>query len=241
MSRASPSTRYRLNCRSSSEVCANRSRVRRVATTPSAMIRSLVSDRRRTCTPAVTSAATRGSAMMARPSSASALRDLGRRRFIWRILAEARRHGCGVAAAQLCPGVALQLLFPVERAADDAVQVVQPGLPPQHLADAIALRHQCGRVPRATRQLDDIQRSSTDALDAAQYLADAVAMSVAAIQDLGLPARSEVVHRQQVRTGKVLHVDVVPHAGAVRRRIVGAEDAHLCAFADTGLAGDLHQ
>src|SRR6478736_5479631 len=195
MSRASPSTRYRLNCRSSSEVCANRSRVRRVATTPSAMIRSLVSDRRRTCTPAVTRAATRGSAMMARPSSASALRDLGRRRFIWPILAEARRYGCGVAAAQLCPGLALQLLLPVERAADDAVQVVQLRLPPQNLADAIALRHQRGRVSRASRQLDDVQRPPADTLDAAQHLADAVAMSVAAVQDLGLAARHKVVHR----------------------------------------------
>ena len=36
-------------------------------------------------------------------------------------------------------------------------------------------------------------------------------------------------------------MDVVAHAGAVRRRIVGAENMHEGALAERGLAGDLDQ
>ena len=74
-----------------------------------------------------------------------------------------------------------------------------------------------------------------------EHLAHAVAVPVAAVGDQRLAAVAQVVERIQVRGGEILDVDVVAHAGAVGRRVVGAEDRQVGALADRGLAGDLDQ
>src|ERR1044072_5546597 len=52
------------------------------------------------------------------------------------------------------------------------------------------------------------------------------------------PAPPQVVECAQVRIGEILDVNVVAHAGAVRGRVVGAEDRDVRALADRPFASD---
>ena len=66
-------------------------------------------------------------------------------------------------------------------------------------------------------------------------------MAVAAVQHLGFPAPAQVVERLQVGIGQILDMDVVAHACAVGRGVVGAEDHQLFAPPHRHLAGDLDE
>ena len=73
--------------------------------------------------------------------------------------------------------------------------------------------------------------------DGREHFTDAVAVAITAIERRGLAAPLEVLVRLEVRVGQVFHVDVVAHAGAVLRRIVGAEDRDVRSLADRDFHG----
>ena len=66
-------------------------------------------------------------------------------------------------------------------------------------------------------------------------------LRVAAVEHLGLAAVAQVAQRRHVRAHEIGDVDVVADAGAVRRRIVGAEHLHVRPLAERRLAGDLDE
>ena len=53
---------------------------------------------------------------------------------------------------------------------------------------------------------------------------DRVAGSCTNVELVGIPTRQQVLHCQDVRLGKIVHVDVVADAGAVRGIVIVAED-----------------
>src|SRR3546814_4701323 len=77
------------------------------------------------------------------------------------------------------------------------------------------------------------------ALDRAQHLAHRIAVAVAAVQAAALAALLKVLEGGKVRRRQVRHMDVVAHAGAVRRVVVVAVDGDGIADPGDHLAGDL--
>ncbi len=113
-----------------------------------------------------------------------------------------------------------------------------------HLSTSRTLSHLATRRRRiagAARLFAHVELEAGDLLDAREDFAHAVAMPIADVRDQRLAAGAQVVERIQVRGGEVFDVDVVAHAGAVGRRVVGAEHRQVRALADRGLAGHLDQ
>ena len=61
--------------------------------------------------------------------------------------------------ARELPGLAQQFLLPAQRARDDRVQIVQPGLPAELRVYAPGGRHQRRRVARAAGFFPDLERA----------------------------------------------------------------------------------
>src|SRR5437660_1697819 len=112
-----------------------------------------LSARSRICSTAVSRAINSGTAINARPTSISPVNDLGRPHRMKafyraglptcpRLQTRSRGHS---------PGVAQQPLLPGERAAHDAIEVIEARPPAELGADAIGARHQRSRVPGPAR------------------------------------------------------------------------------------------
>ena len=72
------------------------------------------------------------------------------------------------------------------------------------------------------------------------HFADAVAAADAdVVRQAG--SRPDLLQREDVRGGQVIDVDVVADAGAVGRRVVGAEDLDVRALAERGLEDERDQ
>src|SRR6185312_8691161 len=65
--------------------------------------------------------------------------------------------------------------------------------------------------------------------------------SVPAIEGDGGTTATKVLQGVEMRARQIGHMDVVAHAGAIRRVVVGAENGKAGAFAERRLAGDLDQ
>ena len=135
----------------------------------------------------------------------------------------------------------MQPLLPVPRRAHDEFEVVVPGLPTEHLAGFAVARHERRRVARPTRSFLDREVNPGDAAYGVDHLAHAVTVAVAAVQHGRSATVLQVTERIQMRPGEIVHMDVVAHACAVRRRVVGAVDLHARPLPERGLAGDLDQ
>ena len=66
-----------------------------------------------------------------------------------------------------------------------------------------------------------------DALDGFDHFEHRKTVAVAAIERDRWRARPHIAHRIAMRASQIADVDVVAHAGAVRRRIIGAENVQL--------------
>src|SRR6185437_5503839 len=176
----------------------------------------------RICRAAVMMATSSGRARSASPKSIRPLRDLGRTHCIRVILR---------------PRLFQQPPFPGEGGAHDGVEIVEPGLPFELLADAIGARHQGGRVTRAPRLFQDLQAGAGHPLNTLEHFPDAVAVSVADVENGRVSASAQIVERIEMRRRQVLDMDVVAYSRAVRSRIVGTENRHVSALADCRLAG----
>jgi len=108
---------------------------------------------------------------------------------------------------------------------DDVIQVVL-GLPAQDLSDAGGIADELGRVSRAAGEFLGLQVQSRGGDDLGDHLAYRGPLAGAHVEDvLGhVLTTGQVVQGGDMSAGEVLDVDVVTHAGAVRSRVVGAED-----------------
>ena len=129
------------------------------------------------------------------------------------------------------------LLFSLPRpgGADDKFEVVVARLPAGDLPDSAAVGDERRGIARAAAGLLHRKRDARDLPRAVDHLTHRIAVAVATVHRLR-PARfGQTPEGQQVCGGEVVHMDVVTHAGAVRRRIVGPVDGELRVFALRGL------
>ena len=79
------------------------------------------------------------------------------------------------------------------------------------------------------------------ALHRADHLEHREPAAIAAIQHLALAAGAQIAERVEMRADEIGHVDIVADAGAVRRRIVGAEHFEIRPLAERRFARDLDE
>ena len=121
------------------------------------------------------------------------------------------------------------------------MQIVAARLPAQHLANSRGLRNQHGGIAGAPGLLEDFKRAACGCLNRGEHFAHAVAVPVAAVEDLGAAAGAQVRQRLQVGVGQVLDMDVIAHPGAVGGVVVAAVNGDVLTLADRRLAGHLGQ
>src|SRR5215813_6359719 len=144
-------------------------------------------------------------------------------------------------SSQTSPGVGQKLAFPCQRVAHDVFQVVKMWLPFEHSAGAVGIRHDpCGISPPPRGDLD-LEIDPRDALDRVDHLEHGKAAAVTAIERDGGAARAQIGQRIGMRAHEVADVNIVADAGAVWRRIVGAEDLDGRPQADRGFHCDLDE
>src|SRR5260370_24116469 len=114
------------------------------------------------------------------------------------------------------------LAVPLPRRFDDGPQLGIARLPAQLTVDLFRRRHQKRRVAGPAWPFLDRNFFTRDLLDRTNYFADAVTSADAQVVVHALP-RLQLLQSQQVRLGQVVDMDVIAHAGAVRRRVIAAE------------------
>ena len=134
-----------------------------------------------------------------------------------------------------------QLAFPRQCVGDDHGKIVEPRLPAERRPRLPAVGDDLRRIARAPRRHLDLEVDAGGALDRFDHFEDREAVAVAAIERQRLAAGTQVTQRIGMRAHEIGDVDVVADAGAVRRRIVGAENLQLRAQTERRLDGDLDQ
>src|SRR5690606_17526282 len=134
-----------------------------------------------------------------------------------------------------------QLALPVQGCPNDLVDVVETGRPPQGFADPAGVRDQHGRIAAAARLFPDVERQAARFFHRPEYLTNAVAVAVAAVESDRCAAATQIVQRLDMGIGEVFDVDVVAHAGAVGSWIIGAEDGNVGTHTDRRFTGYLYQ
>ena len=125
--------------------------------------------------------------------------------------------------------------------AHDEVEIVEFRAPVECLADQVGGGDDFGGIARATVGEADLEVTARYALYGVDHLEDGEAPGIAAVHDDRRPAAAQVGERVGVGLGEIPDVNVVTHAGAVRRGVVGAVDVEMGAFALGCLAGDLDE
>src|SRR3569832_1649252 len=174
------STSYRRAVRSNEEISLNSSWLARAAVTPSTSIFWPVSASWRICSAAVSTATSNGTAISARPSSINPLNDLGRAH----CMAHSSRKRPPVwAGGGSSPRVAGEPLFPLQRGLHDRVEVIELRAPAQLGTDAVGAGDQNRRIARPACFLTNCERPAGNTFDAFEHFSDAVATTIADVQD----------------------------------------------------------
>jgi hypothetical protein len=114
----------------------------------------------------------------------------------------------------------------------DGVEVVEFGAPAQHAADAIRCRDRYHDIAFASGAEPNGQRMADGAADRLDDLAHRIAAAIAAVERDAVAALAEITECGDVGAGEIADVDEIANAGAVRRRIVGAENVHAVPAAE---------
>ena len=124
---------------------------------------------------------------------------------------------------------------------NDGVEVLELGPPIERRTNAGNVGHQDGRIARSPSRHLDREIRPAHLLDRIDHLQHRGPAPVAAIEGRAGAAAPQIVERRRMRLRQIADMDVVADAGAVWRRIVGAEHLDLVALADRRFAGDLDQ
>src|SRR5690606_25633609 len=111
--------------------------------------------------------------------------------------------------------------------------------PAERLADPSGTGDERGRIAGPARRMVDRKIDAGDALDRLDDLEHRIAAPVAAVEHRALTPGSEVIEGEDMRPRQITDVDVVAQAGAIRRRIIRAEDVEMRALAERRLRRDL--
>src|SRR5215471_15261525 len=124
-------------------------------------------------------------------------------------------------SSQRSTGARPKLALPCQRVAHDGLQVVEMRLPFEQRTGSVGSRHDLCRVPGPPADERDLEVDARDSL----YRLDETA-AVTAIERGGDATAAQIRQRIAMRAHEIGHVNVVSDAGAVRCRVVGAEDIH---------------
>src|SRR5690606_33118007 len=109
------------------------------------------------------------------------------------------------------------------------------------LADPPGAGDERGRIAGPARRMVDRKIDAGDALDRLNDLEHRIAAPVASVKHRALAPGSEVIEGEDMGPRQVADMDVVAQAGAVRRRIIRAEDIEMRALAERRLRRDLDE
>ncbi len=134
-----------------------------------------------------------------------------------------------------------QPALPFDRRAYDDAQVVVSWPPAKALADQSHVSDEARRVARAPWCGSQVETDSRLPFHGLEDLAHGIAVTVAAVQREVPGAGIQVPKGLDVGLGEVRNMDVIADAGAVGGLVILAENLHMVAPADGGLAGDLYE
>src|SRR5215212_1509903 len=113
--------------------------------------------------------------------------------------------------------------MPLPRVADDDLEIGISRPPPQFMLRAVTGCIEYRRISRAARRRLPGHRPPDDTADGVDHGLDRVWRAGADVVGVRRGAALERFEGADMRLGEVADVDVVPQAGAVRRRVVLAE------------------
>ena len=134
-----------------------------------------------------------------------------------------------------------EFAFPSQCVGDDGGKIVEARLPAERRPGLPAIGDDPRRIAEPPRRDFDFEVDTGGALDRFDHFEHREAVAVAAIERQRLAAGTQVTQRIGMRAHEIGDVNVVADAGAVRRRIVGAENLQLGAQIERRLDGDLDQ
>src|SRR3954469_4058826 len=111
--------------------------------------------------------------------------------------------------------------------ADDGIEVVELRRPAELGANARRIRYDRHRVAGTARRKPYGKITAAHSLHGLDHFEHRIAVPIAAIECLARPAAAQMRKRRDMRAREIGDMNVVTDAGAVRRRIVGAEDLDL--------------
>src|SRR4051812_9713716 len=132
-------------------------------------------------------------------------------------------------------------LEPRPRVGDHRLDLRFARYPAQLVADLLRRRHQRRGIARAPALLVDRDLPAGHRARGLDHLAHREAGAVAEVVDLVHAGLRRALEAEDVRLPEVLDVDVVPHGGAVVRRVVRPEHGHVLALARRGLEHERDQ
>src|SRR5262245_7667965 len=128
-----------------------------------------------------------------------------------------------------CPssGAFRKLALPCERVDDDGLQIVKARLPYESGTDPVARGHDLCRVARPPRCELDLEVDARNTLDSVDHVQHRKTAAVTAIERHRSATVAQIGERIDMRCDEIGDVNIIPDAGAIRRRVVGAEDIHF--------------
>src|ERR1700674_4794385 len=131
-----------------------------------------------------------------------------------------RSAGGAFAAAQQPP-------FPCQRMGDDGVEVLELRAPIESRANALDIGHQGRRIAGAASAYLHREVATACTPHRIDYLEHRRPAAIAAVECRAGAAAPQIGERRRMRTREIANMDVVADAGAVLRRVVGAEHVDL--------------
>src|SRR6516225_8746788 len=144
-------------------------------------------------------------------------------------------------SSQRSIGARQKLALPCQRVAHYGLQVVEMRLPFEQRTDTVGSRHDlCGVASTSARERD-LEVDARDPLYRLDHLEHGKTPAVTAIERGGDAAAAQIRQRIGMRAHEIGHMNIVSNAGAVRCRVVGAEDIHFWPQAERGFDRDLDE
>src|ERR1700683_5068736 len=124
---------------------------------------------------------------------------------------------------------------------DNGREIVVARFPAKRGSRPLRIRDYACGITFAARRVLDFEIDARYALNGLDYFEHGKAMAVSAVKRLRGTAGAQLTKRIAMRTRQIAHVDVIANAGAVRRRIIEAENFELRTQSKRGLDRDLYQ
>ena len=115
-------------------------------------------------------------------------------------------------------GAFRKLALPCQSVSDDGFQIVKTRLPVERSADTIAGSDDLWRIALSPAGELDLEIDAGDTLHALDHFQHGKTVTVTAIERRRGAAGAQIGERIAMHGNEIRHVNVIPDAGAVRRR-----------------------